>query len=174
MTSNSAQTIVEPTADQLLLITSLERRARSAFDELDEVERAITELREQGNPGASGMSLDLDADDIRDYLENLHGLAVTGGRLGFDDWWSQRVDGGSTLGNIVDGSSRVDRAMILAIEAAVEAEDKELVDALDKTAGDHYIHDEEEYARRAGMTRAEVTARAGAAITKLIESGWRP
>jgi hypothetical protein len=170
----SVQTPIEPTPEQLTLIGSLELRARSAFLELDEVEEAIRQLTKEGNYGASETSLALEDDDIRNYLEDLHALAITGGRPGFDDWWRQRVNSGSTLGNIVDGSSREDRAVILAIEAALETEDKELIEALDKTAGDHYIHEDEEYTRRAGMTRAEATARAGAAITRLIESGWRP
>jgi hypothetical protein len=156
MPSTSIHPSVEPTHDQIAVVETLERRARDAFAELQEVARSVQELAKSGNYGAGRCDFGVDGGERRSQLADLKGLRVTGGREGFHEWWLYRVGMGSPLGAMVDDYCRSHRRQVMAIDLAVAAEDPELIAALDKSAGPSYVHDDEEYARLAGMTRVEV------------------
>jgi|ERR1700674_3660919 len=172
----SVQAIVEPTPRQLAWIADIAKSVQGKVELLEALQGDLAQLESEG------LHLDRDAfldglSSLAHALSDLRTLRVSGGRAAFSDWWHYRIYSGSLLGEMLDdycSQPRSRRSAVLAIEQAVTARDEKLIAALDGAASRQYIHDEEEYARLAGMTRDKVKDRAEAVLTQLIESGWRP
>jgi hypothetical protein len=168
----SSSAAVKPSRQQLALIDSLEPRAREASEEIDRVIASLEELKAAGIATAGRVLKRLedthgDPEWLDVLLEDLWELRASGGNEAAFDWLFYRVNHCSTIGRALAGGlglATSDR--IIQVEKAIQAVDPELIRILDRADSRFYIHDDDEYAAKAGMTREEVRNRAAAAIAR--------
>lgn len=172
----SVPTIVEPTPEQLARIADLEARTKSIREAISELYTDVTWLKDSGLE-----VLDAGADPLeqmRHFEDDVRCLRVSGGRVPFSDWFFHRVQLLEETKELSDSVGTDDLShlrQVLAIEEAMRAAAPKLMGLLEiaATAEEHHpLSDATE--ARIGMPEEVLEVQLGDALTKLIESGWRP
>lgn len=174
----SVPTTIEPTAEQLAVIGGLEDRARSAQLELQEVQRALDRLVADGVAAAERMDVSSPLERLASDVADLHGLRIVRGLDAFYDWWFYRLRMFESIGTFaLDVDSDTGRVrQLAAVDQAIASADPDVVRVLNELSAARRLDTPAVDVLEVvgAMTIDALTNRGEAALTKLIESGWRP
>jgi hypothetical protein len=157
-------TTTEATATQLHFLAEIEERAKALNKEFGSWLALLQSIADRvaDDDGYAGELVDSLANDLGTVREELRRIRVARGMPALRTWLFYRIHLLKGVSHYAEDVSSEDVAMhrgLVAVEHAIAGVDPDLLAELTRAGDDD---------RPALMDRAE------AAITKLIESGWRP